>query len=63
MQKRALALTDNVTKKPGDRAEVARVLNWRKQNPDRYRNYMREYMRKRREDEKAVPVPPPDSSD
>lgn len=25
-----------------------RVTNWRKANPDRYREYMREYMRKRR---------------
>jgi hypothetical protein len=34
--------------KKGDRAEVARVLAWRKQHPDRYRETQRNLMRKRR---------------
>jgi hypothetical protein len=28
--------------------EVQRVIDWRKGNPDRYREYQREYMRKKR---------------
>jgi hypothetical protein len=40
-------MADDVTKK-GDRAEVARVLAWRKQHPDRYRETQRNLMRKRR---------------
>jgi hypothetical protein len=38
----------------GDKAEVARVLAWRKQHPDRYRETQRNLMRKRR----AKPVDP-----
>ena len=53
-----LAMSD-VTKKKGDVAEVARVLNWRKQNPERYRAYQRELMRKRREKNRvSVPADP-----
>jgi hypothetical protein len=37
-----------VQSKKGDRAEVARVLAWRKQHPDRYRETQRNLMRKRR---------------
>ena len=50
---------DDVTKKKGDVAEVARVMNWRKQNPEKYRTYQRELMRKRREKNRvSVPADP-----
>jgi hypothetical protein len=46
-----------MAEKKGDVAEVARVLAWRKQNPERYRNYQREYMRKRRAAKSEVSSP------
>jgi hypothetical protein len=39
---------DVTNKHVGDKAEVARVLAWRKQHPDRYRETQRNLMRKRR---------------
>jgi hypothetical protein len=50
-------MADDVTKK-GDRSEVARVLAWRKQHPDRYRETQRNLMRKRRAKLKLDPVVP-----
>lgn len=49
------SVTNSVTNKPPDvtntvtnRASTSRVQDWRSKNPDRYRDYMRQYMAARR---------------